>query len=155
MQVPESKRLPVVAIINTTPDVVDMLRLAFETEGFVVVSTFTHAIRDGSADIEAFARQHQPDVIVYDTAPPYKEQLAVVPACQSAAGAQGTIVCPDQHQSRARPGLRGRRSACMGGSGNALRVDGPYRQGASDDWPPSVGLRVAVPRLLRGRDTIF
>lgn len=72
MPVPESKPLPVVAIINTTPDVVDMLRLAFETEGFVVVSTFTHAIRDGSTDIEAFARQHQPDVVVYDIAPPYK-----------------------------------------------------------------------------------
>jgi DNA-binding response OmpR family regulator len=72
MRVHESKRLPVVAIINTTPDVVDMLRLAFETEGFVVVSTFTHAIRDGSADVEAFGRQHQPDVILYDIAPPYK-----------------------------------------------------------------------------------
>lgn len=72
MRVPESNRLPVVAVINTTPDVVDMLRLAFESEGFVVVSMFTHAIRDGSADIDAFGRQHQPDVIVYDIAPPYK-----------------------------------------------------------------------------------
>jgi DNA-binding response OmpR family regulator len=72
MRVAESKRLPVVAVINTTPDVVDMLRLAFEHEGFVVVSTFTHAIRDGSVDIEAFTRQHQPDVILYDLAPPYK-----------------------------------------------------------------------------------
>jgi DNA-binding response OmpR family regulator len=67
-----SKRLPVVAVINTTPDVVDMLRLLFESEGFVVVSTFTHMIRDGDIDIEAFARQHRPDAVLYDIAPPYK-----------------------------------------------------------------------------------
>ena len=68
----DPSRRPVVAIINTTPDVVDMLRLAFEREGFVVVSTFTHMIRDGEVDIEAFARLHQPDVILYDIAPPYR-----------------------------------------------------------------------------------
>jgi DNA-binding response OmpR family regulator len=67
----EGERLPVVAIINTTPDVVDMLRIAFESEGFVVVSTFTHLIRDGEVDIEAFGRLHRPDVILYDIAPPY------------------------------------------------------------------------------------
>lgn len=50
---PDPNRLPVVATINSTPDVVDMLRLAFETEGFVVLSTYTHMIRDGEVDIEA------------------------------------------------------------------------------------------------------
>ena len=60
-----------VAIINTTPDVVDMLRHQFESIGFVVVSCFTHEIRDGKVDFEAFLRQHEPRVIVYDLAPPY------------------------------------------------------------------------------------
>lgn len=62
---------PVVAIINTSPDVVDMLRIAFEQAGIAVISTYTHAIRDGEVDIEAFIRQHEPKVVVYDIAPPY------------------------------------------------------------------------------------
>jgi CheY-like chemotaxis protein len=62
---------PVIAVINSSPDVVEMLRVAFEHAGFVVVSTFTHLVRDGEVDVEAFIEQHQPQVIVYDIAPPY------------------------------------------------------------------------------------
>ena len=62
---------PVVAIINTSQDIVDLLRLAFGQAGIVAVSVFTHQIREGAVDVEAFVRQHHPDVIVYDIAPPY------------------------------------------------------------------------------------
>jgi hypothetical protein len=61
----------VIAVINSTPDVIEMLRIAFEYAGFVVVSTYTHMIRQGEVDIEAFVQQHHPDAIVYDIAPPY------------------------------------------------------------------------------------
>jgi CheY-like chemotaxis protein len=67
----ETQAPPVVALINSTPDVIDMLRIAFEQAGFVVVSTFTHLIRDGEIDAESFIRQHRPRAIVYDIAPPY------------------------------------------------------------------------------------
>lgn len=67
-----SDRPPVVAVINTSPDVVDMLRLALEHAGFVVVSAFTFEIREGVTDVENFVRQHRPSVIVYDIAPPYE-----------------------------------------------------------------------------------
>jgi hypothetical protein len=60
-----------VAIVNTTPDAVEMLRVIFTSAGFVVVSCYTHDIRDGKIDFEAFMRQHSPRVIVYDLAPPY------------------------------------------------------------------------------------
>ena len=40
--------------------------------GFLVVSTYTHCIRDGTVDLEAFLRTHHPRVIVYDIAPPYE-----------------------------------------------------------------------------------
>jgi hypothetical protein len=66
-----------VAVINTTPDVVEMLRTVFETAGFLVVSTFTHDIRDGRIDFEAFMRQHRPRVIVYDLAPPYERNFVL------------------------------------------------------------------------------
>jgi len=64
-------RPPVIALINSTPDVVEMLRVALEQAGFVVVSTFTHLIRTGEVDLESLVEQHQPQAIVYDVAPPY------------------------------------------------------------------------------------
>jgi len=62
---------PVALVINTSPDIVDMLRIALERAGIVVVSTFTHQVRDGEVDFERFVAQHQPGVILYDIAPPY------------------------------------------------------------------------------------
>jgi DNA-binding NarL/FixJ family response regulator len=61
----------VIAVFNTSPDTVDMLRLALEHAGMVVVSGMTFEIRDGQVDIEAFLREHDPAAIVYDIALPY------------------------------------------------------------------------------------
>jgi hypothetical protein len=62
---------PVVAVINSTSDIVDMLRLALERAGLTVVSALTRDIREGHVDIERFVQQHDPRVILYDIAPPY------------------------------------------------------------------------------------
>ena len=62
----------VVAVFNTSPDTVQLLRFLFEEAGFVVVSAFTYEIRDGDVDLERFMRQHRPQAIVYDIAPPYE-----------------------------------------------------------------------------------
>jgi CheY-like chemotaxis protein len=62
----------VVAVINTSPDVVDMLRLTLEHAGIVVVSAMTWEIREGEVDLERFVMQHRPRVVVYDIAPPYE-----------------------------------------------------------------------------------
>ena|SRR5687768_6579686 len=66
-------RPPVVAILNTSPDTVEMLRIVLEQSGFVVTSMYTYELRDGKVDVEMFVRQHQPDVIIYDIAPPYEK----------------------------------------------------------------------------------
>lgn len=60
-----------VAVINTSPDITDLLRRALEPAGIVVVTALTFEIRDGNIDVEAFMRQHDPRVVVYDIAPPY------------------------------------------------------------------------------------
>jgi hypothetical protein len=65
------RKPPVVAIFNTSPDTVEMLRIMLERSGFVVVSAYTHDIRDAKVDIEQLARQHDPRVVIYDVAPPY------------------------------------------------------------------------------------
>src|SRR5688572_895576 len=79
-----------VAVINSTPDAVEMLRDAFDGAGYTVVSCFTHDIRDGKIDLDSFMRQHRPRVIVYDLAPPYErnfrlfEHVRSMSACKDA-----------------------------------------------------------------------
>ena len=69
--------LPLVAIFNTSPDTVEMLRVVLQQAGFVVASIYTFHIRDGLVDLDAFMRQHAPDVILYDIAPPYDANWAL------------------------------------------------------------------------------
>jgi len=69
-QMPRRKPL-VAAVFNTSPDLIDMLRRAFEPAGIVVVTLLTFDIREGKVDLEQFLRQHDPRVVVYDIAPPY------------------------------------------------------------------------------------
>jgi DNA-binding response OmpR family regulator len=64
---------PVVAILNTSEDTIQIVRMALEQAGCVVVAAFTNHLRDGKIDFETFVRQHQPTVIVYDCAPPYEQ----------------------------------------------------------------------------------
>jgi DNA-binding response OmpR family regulator len=62
---------PVVIVINTSPDTVELLRIVLENAGFVVMSTYTHDLRAAKVDIEAMVRQYQPRLIIYDIALPY------------------------------------------------------------------------------------
>jgi DNA-binding NtrC family response regulator len=63
---------PVVAIFDTNDDLVELLRLAFEQAGLIVVTAHIHDLRRGTLDLINFVRQHNPDVIVYDVTPPYE-----------------------------------------------------------------------------------
>ena len=63
---------PVVAIFNTSPDTIEMLRLVLEPVGYVVIGAYTYEIRDGEVDVEAMVKQHGPRLIIYDVAPPYE-----------------------------------------------------------------------------------
>jgi DNA-binding response OmpR family regulator len=77
----------VVAVFNTSEDTTDLLRVVLELAGYVVVTAFTNYIRDGKIDFEAFMRQHEPKVIVYDVSIPYEQNWALFqhfrsrPAC--------------------------------------------------------------------------
>jgi DNA-binding response OmpR family regulator len=78
----------VVAVFNTSEDTTDMLRVVLELAGYVVVTAFTNAVRDGRTDLESMMRQHRPAVVVYDVAPPYEanwrlfEHIRDSPACK-------------------------------------------------------------------------
>ena len=64
-------RPPVVAIFNTSPDTVEMLRIVLEQAGFVVFGAYSYDMRDGKIDVTDMVKQHEPDAIIYDVAPPY------------------------------------------------------------------------------------
>lgn len=66
-------RPPVVAVFNTSPDTVEMLRIVLEQAGYVVMGLYTYDARDGKIDLETLFRQHDPDVVIYDIAPPYEK----------------------------------------------------------------------------------
>lgn len=100
---------PVVAVFNTSEDTTDLLRVVLERAGYIVITAFTNAIRDGKIDLEAFMRQHRPQVIVYDIAIPYEENwrlfqhLRTSPAC---AGVRFVLTTTNtaQLEAIARPG---------------------------------------------------
>ena len=60
-----------VAIVNTNPDLVRLLRFALERAGFVVFILHVEDMRVGTTNIESILKEHDPKVIVYDVAPPY------------------------------------------------------------------------------------
>jgi hypothetical protein len=80
---------PVTAIINTNPDLVRILRMALERAGFVVFIMYVEDIKLGNADVQAFLRQHDPKVIVYDVAPPYETNWRFLDHLRSASAFEG------------------------------------------------------------------
>jgi CheY-like chemotaxis protein len=68
----------IVAVFNTSPDTVELLRVVLQQAGFLVASAFTYDIRDGRVDLDRFVRQNHPAVVVYDVAPPYDTNWALL-----------------------------------------------------------------------------
>jgi hypothetical protein len=66
-----SQRPPVVAILNSNDDTVEILRLMLENEGMVAVSAHVSDIQRGQFDFSGFLAEHDPKVIIYDVPPPY------------------------------------------------------------------------------------
>lgn len=62
---------PVVAVLNSSDDVVEMLRIVLEQAGVVAVTAHVDAIRRGEQSLTDFVAEHQPAVVIYDLAPPY------------------------------------------------------------------------------------
>jgi len=83
------KRSTVVAIINTNPDIVRMLRTAIEQAGFLVVVTYVEDIKTGQVDLQAFLRDNDPRVIVYDVAPPYEQNWMFLEHVKATPGFEG------------------------------------------------------------------
>jgi hypothetical protein len=62
---------PVVAIINTSDDLVELLKVNIESAGLVVVTIHIAEIRAANFDVDTWLKVHDPRVVVYDVAPPF------------------------------------------------------------------------------------
>ena len=62
---------PVVAILNSNDDTVELLRTVLELEGIVVVTAHVSDLRRGQFDFSGFLSEHDPTVVIYDIPPPY------------------------------------------------------------------------------------
>ena len=61
----------VVAIVNTNPDLVRLLRVNLESAGYIVIVIHIEDIKTAAGDVEATIERHNPRVIIYDIVPPY------------------------------------------------------------------------------------
>src|SRR5687768_14420006 len=79
----------VVAVVNTNPDLVRILRGALERVGFIVTIIHIEDIKLAAVDVEAFLRDNNPRVIVYDVAPPYDQNWMFLQHLRTATGFKG------------------------------------------------------------------
>jgi CheY-like chemotaxis protein len=63
----------VVAVINTSDDLVRVLKDSLVQRGFNVATAHIRDIKSGEQDFVAFLTSHDPVVIVYDIAVPYED----------------------------------------------------------------------------------
>ena len=69
---------PLLAIINTSPELVELLRGAAEDAGYRTVVGWVPEFREGRQDLAAFLREHEPDAVLWDIALPYEENWRYV-----------------------------------------------------------------------------
>jgi hypothetical protein len=79
----------VVAVVNTNPDLIRIMRITLEKAGFVVFEFHIEDIKLGAADVDSLLKQHDPKVIVYDLAPPYDMNWRFLDHLPTATGYKG------------------------------------------------------------------
>jgi DNA-binding response OmpR family regulator len=68
-----TRPLATVAIFNASEDTISMLEQWLRHHGFVAVSSHVTEVKRGQMDFAAFIAEHDPEVIIWDIAPPYDE----------------------------------------------------------------------------------
>jgi CheY-like chemotaxis protein len=80
----------VIGLANTSEDIIELLRLAFERAGWTTATIHLPDVKAGRVSFEDFLRAHEPAGLVIDIAPPYDDNWRLV------------------KQLRALPAMRGR-----------------------------------------------
>ena len=69
----EQRDRPLVAIINTSQESIELLEQVLADEGFATVSAYVVEFKRGQRDLDAFFRDHRPQAVIWDIAIPYVE----------------------------------------------------------------------------------
>jgi CheY-like chemotaxis protein len=77
------KRLPSIAVFNSSEDTIEVLKVSLEDHGFAVASGHVSDLKKGQVDVLDFVETHQPDVIIFDIALPYEENWRFLRLLQS------------------------------------------------------------------------
>ena len=64
---------PMIAIVNSSDDLLDLLRESFEEEGYTVATAHIRAFRANPQDLELFMLAYNPPVVLWDIALPYED----------------------------------------------------------------------------------
>lgn len=67
-----------IAILNTNEDILEAMEHAFRDFGVAVASLFMTDVKRGRVDFIEFIKTHDPDVVIYDIPPPYKENVTLL-----------------------------------------------------------------------------
>jgi DNA-binding NtrC family response regulator len=68
---------PLIAVMNSSRDLVNVLKTALEEDGFRTI-TLVSTIVGGATGPLAFLREHEPAAAVYSVSPPYRESWDIL-----------------------------------------------------------------------------
>ena len=91
----------VVAVVNSSEDVVTLIRSVLEDEGFATVVGHVPSFKSGRDDLLAFLEAHDPAAVVFDIAPPYADNwnfLRLVRDTKSAEGRAFVVTTTNREQ---------------------------------------------------------
>lgn len=77
MSDPSSTSRPLIAVMNSSRDLVNVLQTALEDAGFRTISLVS-TVGGGTAHPLAFLREHEPAAAVYSISPPYVESWGIL-----------------------------------------------------------------------------
>ena len=77
------KKLPSIAVFNSSEDTIEVLKVWLEDHGFAVASGHVSDLKKGQVDVLEFVETHQPDVVIFDIALPYEENWRFLRLLQS------------------------------------------------------------------------
>ena len=87
--VARKERPPVVAVVNSSEDVVTLIRQVLEEEGFSTVAGHVPHFKSGKDDLLAFLESHDPAAVVFDVAPPYEDNWRFLQLVRDTRSAEG------------------------------------------------------------------
>jgi DNA-binding NtrC family response regulator len=78
-----------VAIFNSSDEIVETLQILLDEVGYHTVGGHVVDFKKGKRDFVAFCQEHNPQVIIFDVAPPYEENWRFLQLLRNTKEAEG------------------------------------------------------------------